>query len=71
MNRILLTLIELYRFTGRLGLVPAACRFWPSCSAYTREAVQIHGVRRGSWLGIRRILRCAPWNPGGIDPVPQ
>jgi putative membrane protein insertion efficiency factor len=46
------------------------CRFYPSCSAYGVEAVRVHGAVRGSWLTLRRIGRCNPWNPGGVDPVP-
>jgi putative membrane protein insertion efficiency factor len=46
------------------------CRFYPSCSAYALEAVQLHGAVRGSWLAARRLARCHPWNPGGFDPVP-
>lgn len=46
------------------------CRFYPSCSAYAMEALSVHGAARGSALAARRILRCHPWNPGGIDPVP-
>lgn len=46
------------------------CRFYPSCSQYAKEAVLKHGVVRGVSLGIRRIVRCNPWNPGGVDLVP-
>lgn len=46
------------------------CRFYPSCSAYAMEALAVHGAARGSLLATQRILRCHPWNPGGIDPVP-
>jgi uncharacterized protein len=46
------------------------CRFYPSCSAYGVEAVRIHGALRGAWMTVRRIGRCHPWNPGGVDPVP-
>lgn len=47
-----------------------ACRFEPSCSQFTRDALLKHGVRRGAWLGVRRVLRCHPFHPGGHDPVP-
>lgn len=50
--------------------LPAHCRFYPSCSAYALEALEVHGAGRGSWLAARRVGRCHPWNPGGIDPVP-
>ncbi|AEA28778.1 hypothetical protein GCM10023403_53910 [Pseudonocardia benzenivorans] len=49
---------------------PPVCRFHPTCSAYAVEALQVHGVMRGSFLTVRRLLRCGPWHPGGLDPVP-
>ena len=49
---------------------PSPCRFTPSCSAYAKEALELHGQRRGLWLALRRILRCRPFGPSGWDPVP-
>jgi len=50
---------------------PPRCRFYPSCSAYALEAIELHGAARGSWLALRRVCRCHPWNAGGVDPVPR
>jgi len=69
MSNLLRFLIRLYRCT--LGTVlPNSCRFSPTCSHYASEALAIHGAARGSWLALRRLLRCHPFNAGGYDPVP-
>ena len=49
---------------------PSPCRFWPSCSHYAVEAIETHGSGRGLWLTIRRLSRCRPFGPSGVDPVP-
>jgi uncharacterized protein len=51
--------------------LPPRCRFHPSCSQYALEAVELHGATRGGWLAVRRLGRCHPWHPGGLDPVPD
>jgi len=69
MKQVALLLIRFYqRFLS--PLMGSSCRFQPTCSHYTYEAIEKHGIGRGVWLGARRILRCHPWNPGGYDPVP-
>lgn len=67
--RALLLAIDAYRAL-LAPLVGGYCRFAPSCSLYAAEAVQRHGARRGSALALRRLLRCHPFHPGGVDPVP-
>ncbi|MFP5246655.1 MAG: membrane protein insertion efficiency factor YidD [Thermoanaerobaculia bacterium] len=51
-------------------LLPPMCRFEPTCSVYTMQAVEKYGALRGTWLGVKRLARCHPFNPGGWDPVP-
>ncbi|MDQ3534919.1 MAG: membrane protein insertion efficiency factor YidD [Bacteroidota bacterium] len=51
-------------------LFPSSCRYTPSCSEYTKEAILKHGVFKGTWLGLKRISRCNPWGGSGYDPVP-
>ena len=69
MQTVLIRLIHLYR---RLlsPLIGQQCRFEPSCSRYTEQAIELYGPWRGSWMGIKRILRCQPFCKGGHDPVP-
>jgi putative membrane protein insertion efficiency factor len=70
MRRLLLLGIRGYqRFLS--PVLPPACRFHPTCSAYAAGAIERHGAVRGSWLALRRLARCHPWNPGGYDPVPD
>jgi putative membrane protein insertion efficiency factor len=51
-------------------MMPAACRYYPTCSNYAIEAIDKYGAMKGGWLAVRRILRCHPFRPGGFDPVP-
>lgn len=67
--RVLLLPVRAYR-VAISPLLPPSCRFYPSCSAYAVEALTVHGALRGTGLAAMRLLRCGPWHPGGLDPVP-
>ena len=77
MKKTILNLIKFYQKTKffrssllkQLYLSDAACRFQPTCSNYTYQAIDKYGVLKGSWLGLLRIIRCNPWNKGGYDPL--
>ena len=69
MRRICLSLIRFYQ-RHISPLTPPACRFTPTCSQYTYEAIQKYGALKGCWLGLKRICRCHPWGGSGYDPVP-
>lgn len=78
MRRLIARLIAIYQQTispdhgaWRHNHPYGFCRFYPSCSEYTRQAVLRFGPGRGLWLGLRRLLRCYPWSRGGVDLVPQ
>jgi uncharacterized protein len=64
-----LALIKVYQ-VAISPLFPPSCRFYPTCSAYSYEAISKYGPMKGGWLAVRRIIRCHPRNPGGFDPVP-
>lgn len=68
-RNILILLLKGYR-AAVSPLYGQVCRFFPSCSAYALEAVTVHGALKGSWLALRRLGRCHPWNDGGVDHVP-
>jgi uncharacterized protein len=69
MRALLLVFIRLYQFllSPWMG---NSCRFYPTCSQYAKTAIGKYGAAHGSWLAMKRILRCHPWHPGGADPVP-
>lgn len=68
MKQILLSLIKVYQYFS--NFTPKVCRFYPTCSEYTKQAIEKYGILKGCWLGFKRICRCHPGNPGGYDPVP-
>ncbi|MBI5282561.1 MAG: membrane protein insertion efficiency factor YidD [Candidatus Solibacter usitatus] len=68
MQRLILALLAGYQRVIS-PLLPSACRFHPTCSQYMVQAVERHGAARGLWMGVRRLARCHPLNPGGLDPV--
>ncbi|QWF71198.1 membrane protein insertion efficiency factor YidD [Methylomonas paludis] len=70
MRILLIALIKAYKYFISPLLGPT-CRFYPSCSSYGLEAIQLHGAANGSYLTIRRLLKCHPFHEGGIDPVPE
>ena len=70
MRKILIAIVRLYQGTLR-SLLGGQCRFFPSCSCYAIEALDKHGAVRGSWLSLKRVCRCHPFHPGGVDLVPS
>ncbi|NNF17535.1 MAG: membrane protein insertion efficiency factor YidD [Gammaproteobacteria bacterium] len=70
MRSMILYIIRFYQ-TAISPLLPPRCRFYPSCSSYASEAVMRHGAVRGSWLSLRRVCKCHPLHPGGVDLVPD
>ena len=69
MKFLALGIIRLYQLTLS-RLLPPSCRFTPTCSVYSYQAIEKYGVFKGGWMAIKRIARCNPFNPGGYDPVP-
>lgn len=69
MKHLLIFIINLYKWCVS-PFVGHHCRFYPTCSTYASEAIATHGSLRGSWLALRRLLKCHPWHEGGVDPVP-
>jgi len=68
LERLVLLMIRCYQLFIS-PFKPPSCRFYPTCSSYTRDAVVHFGILRGTWMGLRRIFRCHPWHPGGYDPA--
>jgi putative membrane protein insertion efficiency factor len=69
MKILLIGLVRFYQYAIS-PLVGRRCRYFPTCSEYTLDAVQKYGAAKGGWMGAKRICRCHPWHPGGYDPVP-
>ncbi|MDP1859464.1 MAG: membrane protein insertion efficiency factor YidD [Gemmatimonadaceae bacterium] len=69
MKLVLVLLVRGYQ-VALSPLLPASCRYYPTCSHYAIEALEKHGALRGGWLALKRIARCHPFRPGGFDPVP-
>lgn len=70
MKRLLIALIHCYRYLAS-PWVGNQCRFYPTCSHYSEEAIVTHGALKGSWLTAKRLVKCQPWHKGGFDPVPE
>lgn len=70
MKKLLLRSIRFYQ-TAISPHTKPKCKYYPTCSQYTYEAIEVHGALKGAFMGIWRILRCNPWSKGGYDPVPQ
>jgi len=79
MKKLILSLIKAYQKSSflrkpvfkTLFLTDAACRFTPTCAHYSHKAINKYGVVKGGWLSLKRIARCHPFSPGGIDPIPK
>jgi len=69
MRRVLVLCVRGYQ-VAISPILPASCRYYPTCSAYAIEAIERYGALRGAWMAVRRIARCHPFRPGGYDPVP-
>lgn len=69
MKALLLALLRAYRYLLS-PWIGGGCRYWPTCSEYSREAIELHGAARGSYMTIARLARCHPYGAGGVDPVP-
>lgn len=69
MKRVLLFLVRTYQLAIS-PLLPPSCRYTPSCSEYSVQALHKYGACKGSWLSAKRVCRCHPWHPGGYDPLP-